>query len=408
VKSGAYNILNSDDVVMGNAAGGPITQQAPTAVTQLKPIMVFKTDSSVNAVTVSTTSAQTINGAATYVVGGQYAGVLLVPTAGNWIGIAIGTTAPPIATATTLGVVRPDNTTITISGGVLSVPPGGGGGTSVSAPLDPTSRDGQLWGRLYHYTATQVIGCIGDSITKGFVQVGSTPVYNPASPPAPTTMASTLSTSSDTVSASNQGIGGTKASDWQPASANITAAYTAFASAGVRYVQIMLGTNDALASVAAATYGGFLSNIVNDLVAHGYVPVLHYPPATTFTTPNTFLLAYGSYIDTLVNGNSVLAGDKTAYAFYLANPTLLGSDGFHMTQAGYDALGGLWATALTLPVRAAAGPQSTSGVSLGAGLQIVGGQLSITAVGELLVEDGTSAPPVTLTTEAQDDWLAAG
>lgn len=54
-------------------------------------------------------------------------------TAGTWNGTAIGASYLPTATSGALGIVRPDNTTISVSGGVITALSGAGTVTSLSA-----------------------------------------------------------------------------------------------------------------------------------------------------------------------------------------------------------------------------------------------------------------------------------
>lgn len=81
-----YSIGNNDNLVLANATSGAFTVTLPTAVGITgRQIRVFKTDSTVNRVTIATTSSQTINGSTTQVLGTQYDVVTMVSDGANWV-----------------------------------------------------------------------------------------------------------------------------------------------------------------------------------------------------------------------------------------------------------------------------------------------------------------------------------
>jgi hypothetical protein len=68
-----------------NATSGAQTQTLPTAVANGGFLFHFKkTDSSVNSVTIATTSSQTIDGATTYLLATQYKYATLISDGANW------------------------------------------------------------------------------------------------------------------------------------------------------------------------------------------------------------------------------------------------------------------------------------------------------------------------------------
>lgn len=74
------------NTLLCNAASGAITLTLPTAaVKQSYSFLIKKTDSSANAVTVTTTSAQTIDASTTYVLSSQYKYVSVISNELNWI-----------------------------------------------------------------------------------------------------------------------------------------------------------------------------------------------------------------------------------------------------------------------------------------------------------------------------------
>ena len=83
--TGATNILATDYTILINASSGASVANLPTAVGITGRIYIIKkTDSSGNAVTVNTTSSQTIDGATTYSLATQYKYVQVQSDGTNW------------------------------------------------------------------------------------------------------------------------------------------------------------------------------------------------------------------------------------------------------------------------------------------------------------------------------------
>jgi hypothetical protein len=81
-----YAVKIADHTVRADATGGAFSVTLPTAVGVAgKRYVVKKIDSSGNAVTVATTSAQTIDGAASYSLATQYKFVVVESDGANWI-----------------------------------------------------------------------------------------------------------------------------------------------------------------------------------------------------------------------------------------------------------------------------------------------------------------------------------
>jgi parallel beta-helix repeat protein len=90
-KTAAYTILDSDSSILADATSAAFTVTLPTAVGRTGRIFRIKrTNSGANAVTVGTTSAQVIDGAATYSLSAQYAYVTVQSNGTNWWIIAKG------------------------------------------------------------------------------------------------------------------------------------------------------------------------------------------------------------------------------------------------------------------------------------------------------------------------------
>jgi hypothetical protein len=85
-KTAAYTATATDYTIAGNASTAAFSVTLPTSVGITgKVYVVKKLDSSANAVTVATTSAQTIDGAATRSLPRQYDAVTLQSDGANWI-----------------------------------------------------------------------------------------------------------------------------------------------------------------------------------------------------------------------------------------------------------------------------------------------------------------------------------
>lgn len=83
--TGATTLTATSNIVMANATSAAFSVTLPTAVGATGQVYtVTKTDSSVNAVTVATTSAQTINLATSYTLKVQYSSVTVQSDGSNW------------------------------------------------------------------------------------------------------------------------------------------------------------------------------------------------------------------------------------------------------------------------------------------------------------------------------------
>ena len=83
-KTANYTLTTSDEVILADATGGALTLTLPTAVGNTNLYTIKKIDSSSNTATITTSSAQTIDGGGTAVVKVQYASVNLVSNGSNW------------------------------------------------------------------------------------------------------------------------------------------------------------------------------------------------------------------------------------------------------------------------------------------------------------------------------------
>ena len=89
-KSAAYTLTTTDHTVLANASTAAFTVTLPTAVNASGQVYIIKkVDSSANAVTVSTTSSQTIDNLSSYSLGYQYQGVIVQSNNANWSIISV-------------------------------------------------------------------------------------------------------------------------------------------------------------------------------------------------------------------------------------------------------------------------------------------------------------------------------
>ena len=85
-KTSAYTILTSDEIITADATSALFTITLPTAVGVTGQTYTIKRiNSGSNAVTVGTTSSQTIDGITTYALSAQYKYVKVVSDGANWI-----------------------------------------------------------------------------------------------------------------------------------------------------------------------------------------------------------------------------------------------------------------------------------------------------------------------------------
>jgi hypothetical protein len=87
-KTANYTATSSDDLILCNASGGAFTITLPAAASNTgKVVLIKKTDSSVNAVTVDGNASETIDGTTTRTLGAQYATLEIVSDGTNWVSV---------------------------------------------------------------------------------------------------------------------------------------------------------------------------------------------------------------------------------------------------------------------------------------------------------------------------------
>jgi hypothetical protein len=85
-KNNAYTLTTLDHTILANANTTPFTLTLPSAATSGsgRAYTIKKIDATANTVTISTTSAQTIDGASTFTINTAYSGVNLQSDGSNW------------------------------------------------------------------------------------------------------------------------------------------------------------------------------------------------------------------------------------------------------------------------------------------------------------------------------------
>lgn len=84
-KTGAYTIVLADSVITADSTSAAFQVTLPTAVGNTgRQFVIKRINSGANNVTVGTTSAQTIDGATTYVLINQYQSITVVSNGSNW------------------------------------------------------------------------------------------------------------------------------------------------------------------------------------------------------------------------------------------------------------------------------------------------------------------------------------
>lgn len=112
-----------------------------------------------------------------------------------------------------------------------------------------------------------------------------------------------------------------------------------------KYVSIAYGTNDAWGNQTGGTqYGENTKYMIDAILAAGKTPVLPTIPYSTNPDVGSYLPDYNDAILGLyaAYGSKLIQGPDF-YAFFEANPDLLGGDGVHPSSEGYDAMRQLWA-----------------------------------------------------------------
>jgi lysophospholipase L1-like esterase len=188
-----------------------------------------------------------------------------------------------------------------------------------------------------------VIGFAGDSITQSYALPGGQSL-----PEMVCARLRLVGGTTREVAWINQGIGGSKSTEWASGQANYTTAAAVFTTVGAQYTSLMIGTNDAhtLVQTSLNNYQAALASFCAAEIAAGRKVILHDPPYRHDADGNLTLLAgYQARTAALVNGTTILRGDTQAYNLVRDNPGML-LDGVHLNREGQVALANLHADAI--------------------------------------------------------------
>ncbi len=162
-KTAAYTLVASDSIVTGNATGGAFSLTLPTAVGIAgRQYTLKKVDASANAVTVATTSAQTIDGSTTVSLASQHDYVTVVSDGANWIVTASKLAAAGSSTKAYSARVMNNGSTCTIA-------------TEAGSWLDSATRNGtgrcDLVITSGAFAAAPACTCTGNADNGGFSHI---------------------------------------------------------------------------------------------------------------------------------------------------------------------------------------------------------------------------------------------
>lgn len=129
---------SQNELVLCNAASASFTVTLLAAAIAGNGFKVAfkKTDSSANTITVQANAAELIDRSNTYIISTQDNAIVMISDGTQWWLTVVPAAAIANATSSTFGIVKPDNTTITISGGVISAAPQG---VTLGTPVATTS-----------------------------------------------------------------------------------------------------------------------------------------------------------------------------------------------------------------------------------------------------------------------------
>ncbi|MBO3463821.1 hypothetical protein G7B40_001355 [Aetokthonos hydrillicola Thurmond2011] len=85
-RTSAYTLTSTDSTIRGDATSAAFTLTLPSSATNTgRMYRIIKVDSSANAITINTTSSQTINGASTITLSSQWSSATLISDGTNWL-----------------------------------------------------------------------------------------------------------------------------------------------------------------------------------------------------------------------------------------------------------------------------------------------------------------------------------
>lgn len=249
-----------------------------------------------------------------------------------------------------------------------------GGATSSTVTISVTSTRQYVRCKVTDSAAVQatsyqrtIEAAKGDVVT--IIQIGDSTSLTPSVPlssPVFTALQVRTLGGFQNVINTNVAVAGSATADWNTGGANMNAFDAAVAACSTRFiVSLTLGVNDAQGSVVAATYDSNMASIIAHVLAQtnslGDPPLVvfvDYPtwrepgyynvPAGTFSEAySTFIWAYATAINGLVNGTTIRSGNTKSLDLWAQYPTVymdldggVGQVGFiHPNQAGSQNMG---------------------------------------------------------------------
>lgn len=271
----------------------------------------------------------------TTIVGSAPVSVTVLGVGTNFSGQPFSISGTPTAEIISQTINSPTNATLEVSAGSflgnLVITDSGSGFTATLEALKSAK-------------GTLKIGYIGDSITFG---INGDPVGD---------MGGNLENLGFIVTQVNNGFPGSTSQNWAQSSGGPVLPETilAFQTAGVQYVQLMLGTNDAPHAIAVSDHFTYMSQVVSACLVAGFKVIINQPlwavPGSDIngaifpTNCNTLYQQYHNADLALVDNINVFAGDTNAMNWFQNNPSDL-NDGVHPTAAGDVQLGVIWTQA---------------------------------------------------------------
>lgn len=131
---------------------------------------------------------------------------------------------------------------------------------------------------------------------------------------------------------------------WQLNDAWYRDSKAAFAAAGVQWVVVMLGANDATLGYPAATYAARMREMVTDLAAAGFRVLLSEVGVSRVSSP--LLRQYNAALDAMCDERTVFRGDRQAFDYFAANWPAEIADNSHPNSIGQASYARMHMTAL--------------------------------------------------------------
>jgi lysophospholipase L1-like esterase len=220
-----------------------------------------------------------------------------------------------------------------------------------TAHLTATFSDGDIESNIFANPYSTAIGFIGASTTRGSQSSDWRTKSGAAN------MAKTLGSGYTAV---NMGIGSQTTATWandactvnQSGSPGVNTCFTnaknTFQSNGVEIVQIVLGINDAVVPISKEDYKANMQSIIAELKDIGIKKVIvaevHLSSRSGYPNFPNYISDYNEVLRELVDGETVFLGDTSARAYFAAHPEQF-ADALHPNDAGYVAMGEMWADA---------------------------------------------------------------